>query len=122
MGTRGFMSPEQSTDARAVGVHADIFSLGRTLYYLLSGRNPYPQVGLLSLLAEESGEDPVIPLDTICPGVPTEVLEVMGRMSARRSEDRFQSCEEVLAALAPLCMPGGAVRTAERRRWWRSFS
>jgi serine/threonine-protein kinase len=118
MGTRGFMSPEQSTDARAVGVHADIFSLGRTLYFLLSGRNPYPN-GIHSLMAEEAGQDPVIPLDEVRPGVPAKVQEVMRRMSARRSEDRFQSCEEVLAALAPLCQTEPAVQAAERRRWWR---
>jgi serine/threonine-protein kinase len=118
MGTRGFMSPEQSTDARAVGVHADIFSLGRTLYFLLSGRNPYPN-GLDSLMAEEAGEDPVIPLNNVRPGVPAKVQKVMRRMSARRSEDRFQSCEEVIAALAPLCQTRHGGQTVERRRWWR---
>lgn len=102
MGTMGFMSPEQSSDARAVGVHADIFSLGRTLYFLLSGRNPYPN-GLNSYMAEESGQDPVIPIQEVRPDVPTEVRRVMHRMSARRSEDRYQSCDEVLAALSPLC-------------------
>jgi serine/threonine protein kinase len=118
MGTRGFMPPEQSKDARAVGVHADIFSLGRTLYFLLSGRNPYRD-GVHSLLAEESGVDPVTPLDEVRPGVPADVREVMLRMSARRSEDRFQSCEEVLAALSPLCEPGRVERRAGRKRWWQ---
>lgn len=118
MGTRGFMSPEQSTDARAVGVHADIFSLGRTLYFLLTGRNPYPN-GVQSLMAEEAGKDPVIPLAEIRPGVAGEVRQVMLRMSARRSEDRFQSCEEVLAALAPLCRSEPVAQSTVERPWWR---
>jgi serine/threonine protein kinase len=42
MGTKGFMSPQQATDARAVGINADIFSLGRTLYTLLTSQYPYP--------------------------------------------------------------------------------
>lgn len=99
-------------------LRADIFSLGRTLYFLLSGVNPYPN-GVDSLMAEEAGQDPVIPLDKVRPGVPAKVQDVMRRMSARRSEDRFQSCEEVLAAITPLCQAGRAGQAAERTGWWR---
>lgn len=118
MGTRGFMSPEQSTDARAVGVHADVFSLGRTLYFLLSGQNPYPN-RMHSWMEEEAGHDPVAPIDKVRPGVPAEVMRIMRKMSARRSEDRYQSCAEVVAALAEIRPSASASRTEPKRRWWQ---
>jgi serine/threonine protein kinase len=99
MGTAGFMCPEQAVDAASVGVQADIFSLGRTLCYLLSGTIPSPQRAGGPVL-EEPDADTVVPLDQLCPGVPTEVMRVIGLMTASRAEDRFQSCEEVLRALA----------------------
>lgn len=103
MGTRGFMSPEQASDARTVGIHADIFSLGRTLYFLISGQTPYREdKGLTSFLDEEAGRNPVIPLEQICSHVPAQVCRVVDKMTARCSTDRFQSCDEVLSALAPL--------------------
>ncbi len=102
MGTIGFMSPEQATDTRSAGIQADIFSLGRTLYYLVSGKLPYRD-GIRSLMQEESGQNPVVPLDRICADVPCDVVGLVERMTARRSEDRFQSCAELLAALARLC-------------------
>jgi serine/threonine protein kinase len=109
MGTMGYMSPEQAADTRSVGIHADIFSLGRTLYYLLSGRLPYRD-GVRSLMLEESGQQAVVPLEQLCPGLPPEAAVLVGRMTARRQEDRFQSCAEVLASLTPLCQaePGAA--------------
>jgi eukaryotic-like serine/threonine-protein kinase len=119
MGTRGFMSPEQAADARTVGIHADIFSLGRTLYFLLSGRNPYPK-GMESLIAEESGQNPVIPLKELCPRVPVAVCRVVEKMTARCSQDRLQSCQEVLDTLAPLCQARPSA-TATLGRRWRQF-
>ena len=102
MGTVGYMAPEQAANARSVGIHADIFSLGRTLYYLLSGELPYRH-GIQSLMKEESGENPVVPLDQLCSNLPGEVVGLVEKMTARSSEDRFRSCAEVMAALAPLC-------------------
>ena len=69
MGAIGFMSPEQEADARSVGIHADIFSLGRTLYYLLSGQLPY-RAGVESLLLESTGQEAVTPLETLRPELP----------------------------------------------------
>jgi|ERR1043165_1451593 hypothetical protein len=51
------------------------------------------------LILEESGQDPGVLLPPFRPDVPTEVVRLIEKMTARRTEDRFQSCEEVLNAL-----------------------
>jgi len=102
MGTMGYMSPEQAADTRSVGINADIFSLGRTLYYLLTAKLPYPN-GIRSLMLEESGQQAVVPLEQLRPELPPAVASLVERMTARRQEDRFQSCAEVLSSLSPLC-------------------
>jgi Protein kinase domain len=62
------------------------------------------------LTLEESGQQAVVPLDELCPELPPEAGSLIARMTARRQEDRFQSCAEVMAALEPLCRvkPGDA--------------
>jgi serine/threonine-protein kinase len=99
MGTVGFMCPEQEVDAASVGIQADIFSLGRTLCYLLSGTIPCSQRAE-GLMLKEPGTDPVVPLGRLCPNASAGVIRLIERMTASRAEDRFQSCEEVLRALA----------------------
>jgi serine/threonine protein kinase len=111
MGTPGYMPPEQQTDARTAGIQSDIFGLGRTLYALLAGRTPYP-METSSWREEHDGKDPVIPLKEICPHLPAGLIDLVEQMTAKRFEDRVQSCDEVLTALAPWCQttsPGAAV-------------
>ena len=90
MGTIGYMSPEQATDSRSVGIRADIFSLGRTLYYLLSGELPYRN-GIQSLMQEEAGQNPVVPLHQLRPDIPDEVIALIEKMTAKQAKDRFES-------------------------------
>lgn len=107
MGTYGYMPPEQTLDARSVGVQADIFSLGRTLYYLLVGWSP----SAYSDPSRPNGHDCVVPLSEAIEERrqtssallnnhrPKEVFELVDRMTAFRAEDRFDSCADVLEAL-----------------------
>jgi serine/threonine protein kinase len=98
MGTVGFIPPEQSLDARSVGIQADIFSLGRTLYFMLSGRHPY-QNPAADFHAEINGHDPVLPLGKIDLNIPRNVIQLVEKMTAKKSQDRFQSCQELLDAI-----------------------
>jgi serine/threonine-protein kinase len=91
MGTYGYMAPEQEVDARSVGIQADIFSLGRTLYYLLSGVVPSQQH--------------VVPLAQIRSDLSIEVHQLIEGMTVEGADGRFPSCGDVLRALAPLCEP-----------------
>lgn len=98
LGTFDYMAPEQARDSRQADIRSDIYSLGCTFYYMLSGKPPYPDGSALQkLLLHQSGELPN--LAQARPDVPESVVEVFETMLAKRPEDRFQNPAELLAAL-----------------------
>jgi tRNA A-37 threonylcarbamoyl transferase component Bud32 len=84
LGTPAYMAPEQARNARGADIRADIYGLGGTLVYLLTG---HPPAGV-STLAEVSD-------------VPANLLQVIKKMLARNAADRFQTPAEVALALSP---------------------
>jgi serine/threonine protein kinase len=99
MGTVDFMAPEQGLDTHTVDARADIYSLGCTLFRLLTGKNLYDAVSLTrKLMAHQTG--PIPSLTAICPHAPPSLAAVFERMVAKRPEDRFQTMAEVEASLA----------------------
>jgi serine/threonine protein kinase/formylglycine-generating enzyme required for sulfatase activity len=98
MGTCDYMAPEQAEHTHAVDHRADIYSLGCTLYRLLTGKSPYPRDSLVqSLLAHR--EAPVPSLRDQRPDVPEQVERVFQKMLAKRPEDRQSSMTEVIREL-----------------------
>ncbi len=89
LGTFDYISPEQARDPRAADVRSDLYSLGCTLYYLLSGRPPYYQgtaIQKLLMHGETPPEDPRHFRDDI----PAELLTVIRKLMSKRPRDRYQ--------------------------------
>jgi len=104
LGTVDYMAPEQVGEARSVDIRADIYSLGCTLYKLLTGHPPFgddPQKSALER-AMAHVRDPVPPIRNLRPDVPAELDRVLGRMLAKPPEKRFATPVQAARALAPL--------------------
>lgn len=102
IGTADYIAPEQARDASVVDVRADIYSLGCTFYYLLTGRPPFPGPSLMQKLMQHQQREPE-PIQAIRPDVPPELAAVIQRMMAKKPEDRFQIPLLVVAPLRRFC-------------------
>ncbi len=112
VGTPDYIAPEQAEDSRAADRRSDIYSLGCTLYHLLTGRVPFPEESVLKKLDAHRTRQPE-PVRKVRPDVPEELARVVARMMARRPADRFASAAEVARALEPFTKPAAPPR---RRR------
>jgi serine/threonine protein kinase len=99
MGTPSYIAPEQIANSQKADIRADIYSLGCTLYYLLSGRPPFEGSKMVVLRAHRSSI--AQPLNQVRPEVPAELAEVVAKMMARKPSQRFQEPAEVAEALKP---------------------
>ena len=98
MGTCDYMAPEQAEDTHRADRRADVYSLGCTLYRLLTGRKPYDGESLIQILLSHRDA----PIPSLCdarPDVPAELDAVCRKMLAKTPEDRYQSMTEVIGAL-----------------------
>ncbi len=104
MGTADYMSPEQAKETHTVDIRADIYSLGCTLYKLLSGQPPFCSPNYNTPLQRLAGHmrDPVPSVQYLRPDVPDDLATVIDGMLAKAAEDRPATPADVAAALAPL--------------------
>ncbi len=101
VGTLDYMAPEQTVDPTAVDIRSDIFSLGATLFFALTGQSPFPAKGtLFDAIETRRTQQPLI-ARSFRTDIPEALEEVMMRMMAIRPEDRFEHPQAVMHALMP---------------------
>jgi serine/threonine-protein kinase len=98
LGTADYLAPEQAVDSHRVDSRADIYSLGCTLYYLLSGHPPFPTGTLPQRIQAHQNKSPAsIFVDRN--DAPQALVDVCSRMMAKSPEARFQTAKEVADVL-----------------------
>jgi eukaryotic-like serine/threonine-protein kinase len=101
VGSGDYLAPEQILNSDEVDARADIYSLGATLYFLLTGKPPFPDASLdHHKLIWHLTRRPK-PVRDIRPAVPLALAALVEKMTAKNPWDRHQSAGDVAAALAP---------------------
>ncbi|MCP4375535.1 MAG: serine/threonine protein kinase [bacterium] len=98
MGTVEYMAPEHAANARDADHRSDIYSLGCTMYRMLTGRLPYGgETPVEKLIAQR--EHPIPQLSDKVSDIPEALQDIFARMVAKDPDDRYQSMEECLSDL-----------------------
>ncbi len=98
LGTADYLAPEQALNSHSVDHRADIYSLGCTLYYLLTGHAPFPEGSLSQRLLMHQMQMPAsISIDR--PDAPRDLVEICTKMMQKSAQARFGHARDVAAAL-----------------------
>ncbi|MEM9460178.1 MAG: protein kinase [Myxococcota bacterium] len=100
MGTPEYMSPEQTEGAAQVDHRTDIWAMGVILYWALSGRNPFLGPTMAATLVNVSTKEPP-PLQSLGGHIDPGLVEIIARCLRKNPAERWDSCEQLSAALAP---------------------
>jgi len=115
LGTADYVAPEQTVNSNTVDCRADVYSLGCTLYFLLSGHPPFPFGNALQrMAAHQHNTPPSISLDR--PDTPVTLVAICERMMAKSPADRFDSAGDVHQALSRWLAGDEAQSLAQKRR------
>jgi serine/threonine protein kinase len=105
VGTLDYLAPEQADPGSPVDTRADVYSLGFSLFYLLTGQTPYTSPHYSTpqskIIAHAAGAVP--DARETRPDVRAGLAAILTRMMAKNPADRFSAPAEVAIALAPYC-------------------
>jgi serine/threonine protein kinase len=101
IGTADYVAPEQLEDPHGADIRADLYSLGCTFYFLLTGQVPFPGGSLLSKLDKQRWHDPTS-LTHLRGDTPPAVARVVEKLMAKRPANRYQTPGELADTLALL--------------------
>jgi serine/threonine-protein kinase len=111
VGTVDYMAPEQARDSKAADVRSDIYSLGCTWYYMLTGEPPFPEGSLTNKLRSHA-ETPMPDPRLLNPAVSEAVYGVLSRMTEKKPSQRYQTPKELLDDLEAASLNGDLVSDA----------
>ena len=98
MGTADYLSPEQAVNSHEVDHRADIYSLGCTLYFLVTGRPPYNKGTLAQRIAMHQSKEPDNILESR-EDCPQGLIDICTKMMRKNPLDRFEDCNQVMSVL-----------------------
>lgn len=98
LGTFDYISPEQARDPRNADVRSDLYSLGCTLYYMLTASAPFPEGTVLQKLLSHSSESPPDPRDFRA-DIPDELVASLFKLLAKSPAQRFQQPNDLIRDL-----------------------
>lgn len=105
IGTADYVAPEQLEDPHSADIRADLYSLGCTFYFLLSGQVPFPGGSLVSKLDKQRWQTPTA-VDELRVDVPAAVAGVVRKLLAKKPADRYRTPAELVGALSDLARSG----------------
>ncbi len=105
LGTLDYMAPEQAQDASMVDIRADLYGLGGTLYWCLTGQLPFPPCTSPTETLIRRLTQPPPSLRELVPDLPEELDGVLQRLLATNAEDRYPNPQAALHALLPFLKP-----------------
>ena len=118
IGTPAYMAPEVLT-ASTADERSDIYSLGATLYDLLTGGPPFSGADLHLVFVAHLAEAPVPPSQRRATDLPPRLEQIVLRCLAKKPTDRYASVRELLAELET-CLDGPAWSRADAAAWWQA--
>ncbi len=98
MGTPAYMPPEQAQNAAGVDHRADIYSLGCTLYVMVTGRPVFEGNTAMEVMTKHQTE-PIVRPEAVANRVPSTLGDIVVKMIAKNPDERYQSTSELIAAL-----------------------
>lgn len=102
IGTIDYCSPEQASDPATVDIRSDIYSLGCTLYFMLTGQPPFSGGSLMQKIIRHREETPK-PIEQLRPEVPPGLATTVRRMLEKDPAKRFRNPAAVAATLGTFC-------------------
>lgn len=94
MGTVDYMSPEQALSTKSADARSEIYSLGITLYYLLTAKPAYAADSIMARMMAHASQ-PIPSLQDGLPDIPADVQSIFAKMVAKKPDDRYQTMTEV---------------------------
>jgi serine/threonine protein kinase len=113
VGTLDYVSPEQAMNSHKVDIRADLYSLGCTFYFLLTGQVPFPGGTAMEKLSNHAFHIPT-PVEQLRPDIPPGVAAIVRKLMSKKPEERFQTPAELAVVLAKGQM--GAIQNGKGRK------